>query len=111
MGEFSLSDNQAFMKKQIENTVRIINSFFDNQELSYTALQNALLSFVENSKQESDEAKFITYTVVEGDTLAKICSEHGLDYKTNINIIIELNNIKDVNLIYVGQKLLLPMGE
>lgn len=44
MGEFSLSDNQAFMKKQIENTVRIINSFFDNQELSYTALQNALLS-------------------------------------------------------------------
>ena len=46
MGEFSLSDNQAFMKKQIENTVRIINSFFDNQELSYTALQNALLSLV-----------------------------------------------------------------
>ena len=42
MGEFSLSDNQTFMKKQIENTVRIINSFFDNQELSYTALQNAL---------------------------------------------------------------------
>lgn len=42
MGEFSLSDNQALMKKQIENTVRIINSFFDNQELSYTALQNAL---------------------------------------------------------------------
>ena len=34
------------MKKQIENTVRIINSFFDNQELSYTALQNALLSLV-----------------------------------------------------------------
>ena len=34
------------MKKQIENTVRTINSFFDNQELSYTALQNALLSLV-----------------------------------------------------------------
>lgn len=68
-------------------------------------------SFVENSKQESDEAKFITYTVVEGDTLTKICSEHGLDYKMNINIIIELNSIKDVNLIYVGQKLLLPVAE
>ena len=70
-----------------------------------------LKAFVENSKQESDEAKFITYTVVEGDTLAKICSEHGLDYKMNINIIIELNSIKDVNLIYVGQKLLLPVAE
>ena len=69
-----------------------------------------LKAFVESSKQESDEAKFITYTVVEGDTLAKICSEHGLDYKTNINIIIELNSIKDVNLIYVGQKLLLPVA-
>lgn len=42
----SLSDNQAFMKKQIENTVEIINHFFDNRELSYTALQNALMSLV-----------------------------------------------------------------
>ena len=46
MGEFSLSDNQVFMKKQIENTIQIINAFFDNKELSYTALQNALLSLV-----------------------------------------------------------------
>lgn len=46
MENISLSDNQAFMKKQIENTVEIINRFFDNRELSYTALQNALLSLV-----------------------------------------------------------------
>lgn len=46
MGEFSLSDNQAFMKLQIENTIEIINRFFDSSELSYTALQNALLSLV-----------------------------------------------------------------
>lgn len=46
MGEFSLSDNQLFMKKQIENTISIINKFFDDKELSYTALQNALLSLV-----------------------------------------------------------------
>ena len=78
-----------------------------NQEKVLEELKN----FVENSKQESNEARFTIYTVVDGDTLAKICSEHGLDYKTNINIIIELNGIKDANLIYVGQKLLLPIDE
>ena len=78
-----------------------------NQEKVLEELKN----FVENSKQESNEARFTIYTVVDGDTLAKICSEHGLDYKTNINIIIELNGIKDANLIYVGQKLLLPIEE
>lgn len=70
-----------------------------------------LKAFVENSKQESSDTKFTTYTVVAGDTLAKICTEHGLDYRANIRIIIELNGIEDVNLIYVGQKLLLPVTE
>ena len=97
-----------------QTTAADLIAMLENHEIT---LQNQekvleeLKAFVENSKQESDEAKFITYTVVEGDTLAKICSEHGLDYKTNINIIIELNSIKDVNLIYVGQRLLLPMSE
>lgn len=96
-----------------QTTAADLIEMLENHEIT---LQNQekvleeLKAFVENSKQESDEAKFITYTVVEGDTLAKICSEHGLDYKTNINIIIELNSIKDVNLIYVGQKLLLPVA-
>ena len=96
-----------------QTTAADLIEMLENHEIT---LQNQekvleeLRAFVENSKQESDEAKFITYTVVEGDTLAKICSEHGLDYKTNINIIIELNSIKDVNLIYVGQKLLLPVA-
>ena len=97
-----------------QTTAADLIEMLENHEIT---LQNQekvleeLRAFVENSKQESDEAKFITYTVVEGDTLAKICSEHGLDYKMNINIIIELNSIKDVNLIYVGQKLLLPVAE
>lgn len=66
-------------------------------------------AFVESSKEDSNNAKFTVYTVVAGDTLAKICSEHGLDYNTNIRIIIELNGIENVNLIYVGQKILLPL--
>lgn len=70
---------------------------------------NELKAFVESSKEDSNNAKFTVYTVVAGDTLAKICSEHGLDYNTNIRIIIELNGIENVNLIYVGQKILLPL--
>ena len=46
MGEFSLSDDQKLMKQQIENTIEIIDYFRDNQELSYAALLNALLSLV-----------------------------------------------------------------
>lgn len=46
MGEFLLSDNQKFMVAQINNSVSIIDHFFEDEELSYTALQNALLSLV-----------------------------------------------------------------
>lgn len=46
MGEFLLSENQRFMAQQIRNYVDIIETFFDSKELSYTALQNALLSLV-----------------------------------------------------------------
>ncbi len=43
------------------------------------------------------------YTVQSGDTLAKIGSQFGIDYK----LIASWNNIEDVNYIYVGQKLAL----
>lgn len=43
---FKLTDNQKFMVQQIENTVAIIEEFKENKALSYTALQNALLSLV-----------------------------------------------------------------
>lgn len=46
MGEFLLSDNQKFMVAQINNSISIIEHFFEDEELSYTALQNALLSLV-----------------------------------------------------------------
>lgn len=97
-----------------QTTAADLIEMIENHEIT---LQNQekiieeLKAFVENSKQESSDTKFITYTVVAGDTLAKICTEHGLDYRANIRIIIELNGIDDVNLIYVGQKLLLPVSE
>lgn len=42
-----------------------------------------------------------TYTVVKGDNLTKIAKK----YKTTVKKLVELNNIKDANKIYVGQKI------
>ena len=46
-------------------------------------------------------AKYNTYTVVRGDTLSHI----ALRYGTTVSYLAKLNNIKNVNLIYVGQVL------
>ena len=46
-------------------------------------------------------ASYKTYTVVRGDTLSHI----ALRYGTTVSYLAKLNNIKNVNLIYVGQVL------
>ena len=48
-----------------------------------------------------------TYIVEEGDTLVSICQKEYGDV-TKIDAICELNQLKDGNLIFIGQKLLLP---
>lgn len=47
------------------------------------------------------------YTVKSGDTLGKIARKNNTGYKT----IAELNNLTDPNMIYEGQKLMLPEGK
>lgn len=47
-----------------------------------------------------------TYTVVKGDTLSEIAAKYG----TTVQALASANNIADVNLIYVGQKLVIPSG-
>ncbi len=46
----------------------------------------------------------IQYTVVKGDTLSKIARRYG----TTVQILVDLNHIKNRNLIHVGQVLLIP---
>ena len=46
-------------------------------------------------------ATYKTYTVVRGDTLSEIAQRYG----TTVSYLAKLNNIRNVNLIYVGQVL------
>lgn len=52
----------------------------------------------------SDSSYFRTHTVVSGDNLSRISSK----YNVKMSAIIQANNIKNKNLLVVGQKLIIP---
>jgi LysM repeat protein len=52
-----------------------------------------------------DEPKYGTYKIKSGDTLSAIARK----YKTTVSELAALNNIKNVNLIYAGRSLKVPM--
>lgn len=54
-----------------------------------------------NELLKGSSTKKVYYTVKSGDTLSGIATK----YKTTVNKLASLNNIKNVNLIYAGQKL------
>ena len=62
---------------------------------NYNAIQTEVNKILANQK------KTVTYTVKKGDTLASIAKKH----KTTVAKIAKDNNIKNVNLIYSGQKI------
>ena len=63
---------------------------------SYTAVQNKVNELM-------DTPKTITYTVKKGDTLTDIAAK----YNTTVSKIAKDNNIKNVHIIYIGQKLII----
>lgn len=51
------------------------------------------------------------YTVVQGDTIAGICSAYGIDFSANRNLIMSLNGIKkeaELYNLYAGMKIVIP---
>lgn len=60
------------------------------------------------SEPETADPAYIQYTVVRGDTLAKICARHGIDYEANIDTILKINGLENADLIITGQTILLP---
>ena len=60
-----------------------------------------------NNIQETTPPVGNIYTVVKGDTLTKIANQFG----TTVEAIAKVNDIKDVDIIITGQKLVIPEGK
>lgn len=100
------SDNSA----AIEDLIKRIESqqiVLDNQAEVLTELRVLL----EETDDNASTIVFTSYTVQRGDCLEDICTSFGLDYQANIKIIKALNGIEDVNSIYVGQMIILPIPQ
>lgn len=52
----------------------------------------------------------VTHTVSSGETLTDICRSYNISWEEYSGIILSLNGINDPDLIYEGQKLLIPVG-
>ena len=68
------------------------NSYVDPENFDY------------QEKVENTKGEYTTYTVVKGDNLTKIAKK----YNTTVDLLVRLNNIKDKNLIHIGQVLKIP---
>ncbi len=71
-----------------------------NPDLIYVG-QRLLISI----SDDPNNSKEVTYTVKRGDTLWKIARQYGI----TVNELVELNNIKNPDLIYIGQQLKVPL--
>lgn len=99
-------DKQNMLINEINQQQNEINE----QANSIEALKNQLSD--ESKVTEGTEVstvKFKAYTIKNGDTLTKICTEHNIDYESNYKIILSINGIENSNKIYVGQTILLPV--
>jgi len=99
------SDNATIedLTKQIESQQAIL----DSQKKDIAELKG----LTDIKDDHSNIVMFTSYTVKKGDRLSTICASLGLDYHANIRIIKAMNGIKNVNVIYVGQTLILPMSQ
>lgn len=83
----------------VEELVRLNN--IKDPNLIYIG-QRLLISVSDDPNKQKE----VKYTVKRGDTLYRIANRYGI----TVNEIVELNNIKNPNLIYVGQILRIPLN-
>lgn len=80
---------------------------FSGLFLSTAQLQNMKLAELVEVVPEQ-QSEYVFYTVKEGDTLASICRGFGFDYANHRREVTALNNIRNENMLYVGQILIFP---
>ena len=102
-----LATSNASTNKQTEELVQeVIEGKWGNGEERKNKLIRSGYSYEEiqkkvNEKLNSNLRKEIEYKVKKGDTLSKIAKENN----TTVEKLVKINNIKNPNLIYAGQKI------
>lgn len=84
--------------------IRGVNRYLDLDKFTKEILLNDNSKIPEKIRKPESSRKDKTYTVKRGDTLSKI----AIRFKTSTETIEKLNNIKNRNLIYQGEKLRIP---
>lgn len=90
-------------KSNEEIAEEVIKGLWGNGDTRKIKLTNAGYNYtlIQSMVNEKLNNNYKYYTVKFGDTLSSIAKK----YKTSINDLVKLNNIENVNLIYVGQRL------
>ena len=107
LGEDTKAPGSASDLQDIIAKINNQGNTLDSQGKLLTELQ-ALLSTLQN-EGKGGLIYFTSYTVKAGESMSKICSDHGINYGANVNIIRALNGIDDLDRIYAGQTILLPV--
>lgn len=76
----------------------------DDEQTSTQQIRHDYSKANDGCKDASPGDQYFTYTVKSGDTLWALARE----YQTSVDTLVKINNITDPDLIYVGQKLLIP---
>lgn len=102
LNEKSLKNSETLSKSIDELALEVINGKYGNGSERVKALGDKYKE-VQNRVNEILTSKTITYTVKKGDTLSGIAKKYG----TTVNKLVKDNKIKNKNLIYVGQKIVI----
>lgn len=105
-GNISNKDNRTVYIVREGDTLSMIAEKYqmDYQRLaSYNGISNPDFIKVGDLIQIPSDAGMITYTVKKGDTLFKIASH----FKTSVDVLADLNHIKNKDLIIEGQKIII----
>lgn len=91
-------------EKPKDQSESVKNKRYNYSQKYYNKFVTGIEQNETNEANENNEPKEKTYTVVAGDTLSAIAKKFG----TTVEILCQINNIKDPNKINVGLVLILP---
>ncbi len=93
-----------------DNTIKNVNLIYVGQKLTITtsggSTSTGTATTTSTTTTTASSSSTVTYTVISGDTLYRIAAK----YHTTVTAISVQNKIKNVNLIYPGQKLVVTPG-